>query len=102
MTITLQALSLVENEEPVQVRVTLRLRDQRSMCMQGGCKSLHGFLHGIQWIMFHGHLDYFLKPPLGGRPHTKPGDHGTKRLQPLVYSISPCVMRIRMNRNPLK
>ena len=21
-------------------------------------QSLHGFLHGIQWIMFHGHLDY--------------------------------------------
>jgi hypothetical protein len=24
-----------------------------------------------------GHLDYFLKPPLGSRPNTKPGDHGT-------------------------
>jgi hypothetical protein len=23
--------------------------------------SLHGFLQGIQWIMFHGHLDYFQK-----------------------------------------
>ena len=27
--------------------------------------------------MFHGHLDYFQWPPLGGRPTTKPGDHGT-------------------------
>ena len=27
--------------------------------------------------MFHGHLDYFQKPPLGGRPNTKPGDHDT-------------------------
>ena len=27
--------------------------------------------------MFHGHLDSFQKPPLGGRPNTKPGDHGT-------------------------
>jgi hypothetical protein len=27
--------------------------------------------------MFHGHLDYFQKPPLGGRPNTKPGDHET-------------------------
>ena len=27
--------------------------------------------------MFHGHLDCFQKPPLGGRPNTKPGDHGT-------------------------
>jgi hypothetical protein len=41
--------------------------------------SLHGFLHGIIWVMFHGHLDYFEKPPLGGRPNTKPGDHGTPK-----------------------
>ena len=27
--------------------------------------------------MFHGHLDYFQKPHVGGRPNTKPGDHGT-------------------------
>ena len=27
--------------------------------------------------MFHGHLDYFQKPPLGGRPNIKLGDHGT-------------------------
>jgi hypothetical protein len=28
--------------------------------------------------MSHGHLDYFQKSPLGGRPDTKPmGDHGT-------------------------
>ena len=27
--------------------------------------------------MFHGHLDYVQKPPLGGRLNTKPGDHGT-------------------------
>jgi hypothetical protein len=39
--------------------------------------SLHGFLHDIDWVMFHGHLDYFQKPPFGGRPNTKPGDHGT-------------------------
>ena len=39
--------------------------------------SLHGLLHDIKWIMFSSHLDYFQKPPLGGRPNTKPGDHGT-------------------------
>jgi hypothetical protein len=44
--------------------------------MHDGCKSLHGFLHGIEWIMFHGHLDCFQKPLLGGEPNTKPGDHG--------------------------
>ena len=38
--------------------------------------NLHGFLHGIEWIMSHGHLDYLQKPPLEGRPNTKPGDHG--------------------------
>jgi hypothetical protein len=27
--------------------------------------------------MFHGHLDCFQKPPLGGRPNIKPGDYGT-------------------------
>ena len=31
--------------------------------------------------MFHGHLDYFLKPPLGGTPNTKSlGDHGTQNV----------------------
>jgi hypothetical protein len=37
MTITLQAFSSVEKAEPVQVRFTLRSRDQRSRCMQDGC-----------------------------------------------------------------
>ena len=40
--------------------------------------SLHGSLHGIKWTTLHGHLDYFQKPSLGGRPNTKPsGDHDT-------------------------
>jgi hypothetical protein len=76
MTIILQALSLVGKAHPVQVRFTLRLRDQLSMWMQDGCKSLHGFPHGIKWIIFYGHLDYFQKSPLGGRSNTKAGDHG--------------------------
>ena len=46
--------------------------------MQGdGYKSLHGFLHRVKWNMFHGHLDYFQKPALGGRPNKTSGDHGT-------------------------
>jgi hypothetical protein len=53
LTITLHALLLVEKAESVQVRFTLRLRDQWSMWEQ------HGFLHDIKWIIFHGHLDYF-------------------------------------------
>jgi hypothetical protein len=42
-------------------------------------ESLHGFLHDIKWIIFHGHLDYFQKPPLGGRLNTKLEDHGTPK-----------------------
>ena len=34
-------------------------------------------VHGIEWIVFHGHLDLFRKPPFESRPSTKLGDHGT-------------------------
>ena len=45
--------------------------------MQDGCEVyMTSFLHGIKWLMFPGHLDYFQKPPIGGSPNTKPGDHG--------------------------
>ena len=39
--------------------------------------NLHGFLHGIEPIMFHGHLDYSQKLHVGGRFNRKPGNHGT-------------------------
>ena len=78
MTITFQALSLVEKVEPVQVRFTLRLRDQWSMWIQDGCKvymdsymASNGSCFMITWIFF------LQKPPLGGRPNTKLGDHDT-------------------------
>ena len=77
MTITLQALSSMERAEAVQVHFTLRLRDQRSMWMQDNCKVYMDSYMAIQWIMFHGHLDYSQKPLLGGRPNTRPGNHGT-------------------------
>jgi hypothetical protein len=40
--------------------------------------------------MFYGHLDYFQKPPLGGRPNTKPGDCGTPKShnRDLLYFIT--------------
>ena len=41
------------------------------------CKSLHGFLQGIEWNILHGRLDYFQNPRFGGQPNTKLGDHGT-------------------------
>jgi hypothetical protein len=51
--------------------------------------------------MFHGRLDCFQKLLLGGRPDTKPGDHGTlhvhNRWLILFYFLS-CV-KARMNRN---
>jgi hypothetical protein len=47
-------------------------------------------------------LGLFSKPPLEGRPNTKPGDHGTPKVHnSLVYFILSCV-RTRMNRNSLK
>ena len=63
VTITLQALSLVEKAELVQVRFTLRLRDQRSMWMQDGCKiymdtymASSGSCFMVTWTMFKNHL----------------------------------------------
>ena len=66
--------------EPVQVCFfTLRLRGPTEYVREwrDGCKSPHGILHGIEWSVFHGHFNYYQKPPLGGRPNTKPRDHGT-------------------------
>ena len=54
MTIALQALSLVEKAELVQVRFTLRLKDQRSMWMQDGC-----IVYMASNGSFHGHLTIF-------------------------------------------
>ena len=63
VTITLQALSLVEKAEPVQVHFILRLRDQRSMWMQDGCKvymdsymASNGSCFMVTWIIFKNHL----------------------------------------------
>jgi hypothetical protein len=63
VTITLQALSLVEKPEPVQVRFTLCLRDQRSMWLQDGCKvhmdifmASNGSCCMVTWIIFKNHL----------------------------------------------
>jgi hypothetical protein len=77
VTITCQALSLVEKMEPVQVRFTPCSWDQHNIWMQNGCKVYMRFLRGIKWIMFHGHLDCFQKPPLRSRPNTKLGVYGT-------------------------
>ena len=79
VTITFQALSLVDKMKLVQVRFTLRLRDQRTMWMQeDGCKDYmdsHSASNAscfmVTWTILKNHL-------LGGRPNTKPmGDHDT-------------------------
>ena len=79
MTIALQALTLVEKAEPIQVHFALRLKDHRSMWMQGGCKLVKSTwiptwhqLNCVSWS-----LGLFSLGPVAGRPHTKPGDHGT-------------------------
>ena len=93
VTVTVQALSLVEKVEPVQVRFfTLRWRDQRSMYVNARWMwSLHGFLRGIEQIMFHGRLDYFQNPSRGGRPNIKPGDHGTPNAHNRWFILLYCV-----------
>ena len=51
--------------------------------MQDECKVyMDSYMASIEWILFHGHSDYFRIPPLGGGPNIKPGDHGT----PNVYN----------------
>jgi hypothetical protein len=63
MTITLQPLSLMEKAEPIQVRFTLRLRDQQSMWMQDGCKvymdsytAPNGSCFMITWTILKNHI----------------------------------------------
>ena len=59
----------------------------------------HGFLHGIKWIMFHGHLDYFQKAPIGGRPNTKPRDRGTPSAHNCWFILFYHVWGPHMNRH---
>ena len=77
MTIILQALSLVEKAELVQVRFTIPSRDQQSMWVQDGCKvymesymASNGSCFKVTWIIFQNHLlEVGLTPKLE--------DHGT-------------------------
>ena len=78
-TISLQALSLVEKADRSKFASHHTWgANEVYKWMQDGIKVfLHGFLHGIESIMFHGHLDYFQTPFLGGRSNTKSEDYGT-------------------------
>jgi hypothetical protein len=52
--------------------------------------------------MFHDHVDYFQKPPLGGKPNTKPRDHGTLNAHNRSFILFLSCVRTRMSRNSLK
>ena len=52
VTITLQALSLVEKVEPIQICFTLHLRDQGNMWMQHGYKLHMGSWMASDWSCF--------------------------------------------------
>ena len=51
--------------------------------------------------MFHDHLDYLWKLPLGGRPNTNRKTRDSDRSRPLIHITLSCV-RIHMNRHPLR
>jgi hypothetical protein len=36
------------------------------------------------------HLDYFSKPPFGGKPNTKPGDHGNPLTTVVLFYVIMC------------
>jgi hypothetical protein len=75
--------------ELVQVRFTLRLRNQRTIWMQGGYKVHMDSLHGTKWIMFQDDLDYFQKTPLGGKASHRTGRpwHSELTTTDLLYFI---------------
>jgi hypothetical protein len=50
----------------------------------------------------HDHVDYFQKPPLGGKPNTKPRDHGTLNAHNRSFILFLSCVRTRMSRNSLK
>ena len=79
VTNTIQALSLVETWKGGASPSSLHTTPERPTEYVNAwwMWSLHRLLHGIKWIMFHGHFDYFQIPPLGGRPNRKSWNHGT-------------------------
>ena len=74
-----QALSLVENVEPVRVRLfTLRLRDRTEYVSE--CKI------DVEWIVFHGHLETSFENHLleVGLTHPKKKNRKTMALRTLT------------------
>ena len=90
MTSTFRALSLVGKAELDQVRFALRLRgpiDGVCECKVGVKVYMDSYV-ASNGLCFMVTSTLFKNHRLGGRPNTKPGDHGhSKHSQPLVYSI---------------
>ena len=70
--------------------------------MQDGCKvymdsymASNGSCFMVTWIIFK-------KPPLGGRPNTKLGHHGTLHAHKRWFVLFYHGVRTRMNGNSLK
>ena len=101
VTITLWALSLVEKAEPIQVRFTLCLRNQRSMWMQDGWKvymesyvASNGSCFMVNRIIFKNHL-----LEVGLTQHRETWHSKCSHM--LIYSILSC-MRTHMNNDSLQ
>jgi hypothetical protein len=52
--------------------------------------------------MFHGHLHYFQKPPLGGKPNTKLRDYGTPNAHNRWFILILSCVKTYMNRHSLQ
>ena len=53
--------------------------------MHDGCKVHMDSYMASNGSCVHGHLDYFQKPPLGGKPNTKLGEYSTPNIT--LFSI---------------
>lgn len=60
----------------VSLHFTLKLEGLKDLKWM---KMLYGFLHGINWMIFHGLLDFVTSPPKRVRSNTKPIEHGTPK-----------------------
>ena len=102
MTITLQALSLVEKAEPVQFRCALHLRDQWSMWMQDGCKVYMDSYMASNKSCFMVSLGLYSNHPLVVGLTQKTGDHGIPNSHNHWFILFYHVWEPRTNKNSLK
>ena len=97
VTTSLQALSLVEKAKLVQVLLHTTLEDPMECVNARWMYAWHQMNH-----VFMVTCTISKKPPLGGKPTTKPGDHGTPNVHNLrfilfYYVWGPACIEIRWN-----